>query len=99
MLEPVNVAGVTITSATLHNEEDLLRKDIRAGERVIVVRAGDVIPQVVSPAPHVAEQKDRPRRRIRRERCPFCDTPTVKPQGSIYTVCPNPRLSRAALSS
>ncbi len=60
MLEPVQVAGVTIKLATLHNEEDLARKDIRAGEDVIVLRAGDVIPQVLSPAPHVAEHTDRP---------------------------------------
>ncbi len=56
VLEPVAVGGVTIKLATLHNEEDIARKDIRAGEEVIVVRAGDVIPQVVSPAPHVAER-------------------------------------------
>ena len=60
MLEPVDVGGVTIKLATLHNEEDLVRKDIRAGEEVIVLRAGDVIPQVVSPAPHVAEQRGPP---------------------------------------
>ena len=54
------------------------------------VRAGDVIPQVVSPAPHVAEQKGRPALPRPPQRCPFCDTATVKPQGSIYTVCPNP---------
>ncbi len=60
VLEPVEVGGVTIKLATLHNEEDIVRKDLRAGEEVIVVRAGDVIPQVVSPAPHVAERKDRP---------------------------------------
>jgi DNA ligase (NAD+) len=60
MLEPVAVGGVTIKLATLHNEEDLLRKDIRPGEEVIVLRAGDVIPQVLSPAPHVVERKDRP---------------------------------------
>ena len=59
MLEPVHVGGVTIKQATLHNEEDLARKDIRIGEEVIVLRAGDVIPQVLSPAPHVAE-RDRP---------------------------------------
>src|SRR5919206_431811 len=61
MLEPVRVGGVTIKQATLHNEEDLARKDIREGEEVIVLRAGDVIPQVLSPAPHVAERKDRPK--------------------------------------
>jgi DNA ligase (NAD+) len=77
VLEPVAVGGVTIKLATLHNEEDLLRKDIRAGEEVIVVRAGDVIPQVVSPAPHVVEQEGRPPQPHPPERCPFCDTPTV----------------------
>jgi DNA ligase (NAD+) len=89
VLAPVAVAGVTIKLATLHNEEDILRKDIRAGEDVIVVRAGDVIPQVVSPAPHVAEHKRRPARPRPPARCPFCDTPTLKPEGSVFTKCPN----------
>jgi DNA ligase (NAD+) len=80
---------VTIKLATLHNEEDIVRKDIRAGEEVIVVRAGDVIPQVVSPAPHVAERAGRPPLPRPPERCPFCDTPTVKHEGSIFTKCPN----------
>ena len=89
MLEPVHVAGVTIKQATLHNEEDLARKDIRPGEDVIVLRAGDVIPQVLSPAPHVAEHKDRPAPPRPPERCPVCDTPTVKPEDSVFTRCPN----------
>jgi DNA ligase (NAD+) len=90
MLAPVAVGGVTIKLATLHNEEDLARKDIRAGEEVIVLRAGDVIPQVVSPAPHVAERKRRPPRPRPPKRCPFCDTPTVKEPESVFTKCPNP---------
>ncbi len=89
MLEPVHVGGVTVKLATLHNEEDLQRKDIREGEEVIVLRAGDVIPQVLSPAPHVAERKDRPPPPRPPERCPVCDTPTVKPEDSVFTRCPN----------
>jgi DNA ligase (NAD+) len=89
MLEPVQVAGVTIKLATLHNEEDLARKDIRVGEEVIVLRAGDVIPQVLSPAPHVAEQENRPPPPRPPENCPVCNTPTIKPEGSVFTRCPN----------
>jgi DNA ligase (NAD+) len=89
MLEPVEIAGVTVKLATLHNEEDLARKDIRPGEEVIVLRAGDVIPQVVSPAPHVAERVDRPPPPRPPERCPICNTPTVKEEGSVFTRCPN----------
>jgi DNA ligase (NAD+) len=89
MLEPVQVAGVTIKQATLHNEEDLARKDLREGEEVIVLRAGDVIPQVLSPAPHVAERKDRPPPPEPPSKCPVCDTPTVKPEDSVFTRCPN----------
>jgi DNA ligase (NAD+) len=89
VLAPVAVGGVTIKLATLHNEEDIVRKDIRAGEDVIVVRAGDVIPQVVSPAPHVVERTRRPPVPQPPKRCPFCDTPTIKPEDSVFTKCPN----------
>ncbi len=88
-LEPVHVGGVTIKLATLHNEEDLQRKDIREGEEVIVLRAGDVIPQVLSPAPHVADHAQRPPAPQPPGRCPVCQTPTVKPEGSVFTRCPN----------
>ncbi len=89
VLEPVGIAGVTVKLATLHNEEDLERKDIRPGDEVIVLRAGDVIPQVLSPAPHAAEKKDRQPPPRPPEKCPSCGTPTVKPDDSVFTHCPN----------
>jgi DNA ligase (NAD+) len=89
VLEPVHVGGVTVKLATLHNEEDIVRKDIRPGEDVIVLRAGDVIPQVLSPAPHVVEAKKRPPVARPPKRCPFCNTVTVKKDGEVFTKCPN----------
>jgi DNA ligase (NAD+) len=86
MLEPVEVGGVTVSRATLHNEDDINRKDIREGDTVIVQRAGDVIPQVVGPVlPHARATK--PFRMP--ERCPLCDTPVVKPEGVAMHRCPN----------
>jgi DNA ligase (NAD+) len=90
MLEPVHVGGVTVKLATLHNEEDLARKDLRVGDEVIVLRAGDVIPQVLSPAPHAVERPDRADPPRPPERCPVCDTPTVKLAEGVFTKCPNP---------
>lgn len=89
VLEPVHVGGVTVKLATLHNEEDLARKDIRPGDEVIVLRAGDVIPQVVSPAPHEVERRDRAKPPRPPRRCPVCGTPTVKPENAVFTKCPN----------
>ncbi len=87
-LEPVHVGGVTVKLATLHNEEDLARKDIRVGDEVIVLRAGDVIPQVVSPAPHAVENPNRAEPPRPPAECPSCATPTVKDEG-VFTRCPN----------
>src|SRR4051794_3584273 len=88
VLEPVHVGGVTVKLATLHNEEDVARKDLRVGDEVIVLRAGDVIPQVLSPAPHAVERPGRGPAPKPPARCPSCDTPTVKGDG-VFTRCPN----------
>ncbi len=85
-LEPVHVSGVTVTTATLHNEEDLARKDVRVGDDVIVMRAGDVIPQVVSPK--LPRENPRARKPKPPSKCPMCGTPTVKEDG-VFTICPN----------
>jgi DNA ligase (NAD+) len=87
-LEPVAVGGVTVKLATLHNEEDLARKDLREGDEVIVLRAGDVIPQVLSPAPHAVERPDRRAPPRPPAKCPSCGTKTVKGDG-VFTKCPN----------
>jgi DNA ligase (NAD+) len=85
-LEPVQVGGVTVSTATLHNEEDINRKDIREGDTVIVQRAGDVIPQVVGPVlPHARGSK--PFRMP--EACPLCGVAIVKPEGEVMHRCPN----------
>jgi DNA ligase (NAD+) len=85
-LEPVEVGGVTVTSATLHNEDDINRKDIREGDRVTVQRAGDVIPQVVGPVlPHAGGSK--PFRMP--TNCPLCDFEVVRPEGEATHRCPN----------
>jgi DNA ligase (NAD+) len=86
MLEPVEVGGVTVSRATLHNEEDINRKDIREGDVVIVQRAGDVIPQIVGPAgPHAPGTK--PFKMP--AKCPLCGTGIVKPEGEAMHRCPN----------
>jgi DNA ligase (NAD+) len=88
-LEPVQVSGVTVKLATLHNEEDLRRKDVRDGDEVIVMRAGDVIPQVVSPTAKAQKRKDRSEPPQPPSKCPACGTPTVKPEEGVWTICPN----------
>ena len=87
VLEPVKVAGVVVRQATLHNEEDLERKDVREGDEVVITRAGDVIPRVVSPVLQKRKsgaQKPRPP-----EHCPACGTKTIKADDEVWTRCPN----------
>ncbi|MFM8526842.1 MAG: NAD-dependent DNA ligase LigA [bacterium] len=87
MLEPVHVGGVTVSTATLHNEEDLERKDVRNGDEVVVLRAGDVIPQVVSHVP--GKRRKGARKPKPPSKCPACGAATVKPDDAVFTICPN----------
>jgi DNA ligase (NAD+) len=86
MLEPVEVGGVTVSRATLHNEEDINRKRIREGDLVIVQRAGDVIPQVVGAAGEHAPGTHEFRMPTH---CPLCGAEVVKPEGEVMHRCPN----------
>jgi DNA ligase (NAD+) len=95
-LEPVEVGGVTVSQATLHNEEDINRKDIREGDIVIVQRAGDVIPQVVGPVlPH--QRGTKPFRMP--SNCPLCGAEIVRPEGEVMHRCPNPACESRGLES
>ena len=87
VLEPVLVAGTTITHATLHNELQVHAKDVRVGDTVVVRRAGDVIPEVVGP---VLSARPRGTRRWRMPAtCPFCGQPLVRPEGEAHHLCEN----------
>ena len=86
LMEPVEVGGVTVSRATLHNEEDINRKDIREGDDVIIQRAGDVIPQIVGPA-GAHRRGTKPFRMP--SHCPLCGTEIVKPEGEAMHRCPN----------
>lgn len=86
ILEPVEVGGVTVSRATLHNEEDINRKQIREGDIVIVQRAGDVIPQIVGPA-GAHQPGTKPFKMP--ERCPLCDAKVEQPEGEVMHRCPN----------
>ncbi len=88
ILEPVEIGGVIVRNATLHNYDEIARKDIRIGDVVMVKRAGDVIPYVIGPVPDLrngSEQLIEPP-----ERCPFCDTPVIQPPDEVAIYCDNP---------
>src|SRR6185503_2467723 len=86
ILAPVEVGGVTVSRATLHNEDDINRKQIRQGDDVIIQRAGDVIPQIVGPAG--AHRRGTKQFRMPTH-CPLCNTEIVKPEGEAMHRCPN----------
>jgi DNA ligase (NAD+) len=88
VMEPVEVGGVKVSRATLHNEDEVARKDVRVGDTVLVQRAGDVIPEVVKV---IIEERpsDAPPFQMPGN-CPVCDTRLVRPIGEKVTRCPNP---------
>jgi DNA ligase (NAD+) len=88
VLEPVNIGGATVKMATLHNEEDIKRKDVRIGDTVIVQRAGDVIPQVVGPV--LSTRTGKEKAFVPPETCPACGTKLERPEGEVMRYCPNP---------
>ncbi len=87
LLEPVSIRGVTVSRATLHNEGDIQRKDLRIGDWVLVERAGEVIPQVVKP---IGERRTGEEQIYHLpERCPICDTPLIQNEDEAMAYCPN----------
>ena len=86
-LAPVTVGGVVVSNATLHNEDEIRRKDIRVGDRVVIQRAGDVIPQVVRVITADREQDAMPF--VFPDRCPECDAPAIRPEGEAVRRCTN----------
>jgi DNA ligase (NAD+) len=89
VLEPVNIGGAMVKLATLHNEDDIARKDVRVGDTVIVQRAGDVIPQVVGPV--LSKRAKGARRWKPPATCPACGSELVRPEGEAMRYCVNPQ--------
>ena len=96
-LRPVKVAGSTVARATLHNLDEVRRKDVRIGDTVILQKAGDVIPEVVAPV--LSKRPAETREYVVPEQCPVCGTGVVQDEGAVRHYCPNPvcpaRLSQA----
>jgi len=87
VMDPVDVGGVTVTRATLHNQEDIARKDLRVGDVVVVQRAGEVIPQIVAPLVQRRTGDEVPF--VMPDHCPVCATAIVQPEGEVQMRCPN----------
>ena len=88
-LEPVELAGTTVSRASLHNADEIERKDVRVGDVVVVEKAGKIIPHITRVEKHLRE--GHPRKFHFPTECPECHTPVVKDEGGVYIRCPNPR--------
>jgi len=95
ILEPVHIGGVVISSAALHNEEDIHRKDIRIGDTVIVQRAGEVIPEIVGPV--VSKRTGKEKKFHMPSHCPVCGAEVIKPEGEAMHRCTNSACPAQAL--
>jgi DNA ligase (NAD+) len=95
ILEPIQVGGVTISHAALHNEEDIHRKDIRIGDWVVIQRAGEVIPEIVEPI--VSRRTGKEKIFHMPRRCPVCDAEVIKPEGEAMHRCTNAACPAQAL--
>ena len=87
VLSPVEISGVTVSSATMHNEDLIAQKDIRIGDMVEIIRAGEVIPQIVRPLPDRRTGAERVF--VMPDRCPACGTPVERPADEVMRFCPN----------
>lgn len=87
ILEPVNVGGVRVSRATLHNQDEIERKDIRIGDTVLVQRAGEVIPEVVMSVPEMRSGEEK--QFVMPEKCPECNAEVVRLPGEVAVRCPN----------
>ena len=87
-LEPVRLSGITISRATLHNEDDIKRKDIRIGDYVLIERSGDVIPKIVGPMKE--RRTGREKIFVMPTRCPVCHSEAFRPEGEAIARCTNP---------
>ncbi|MBU1139909.1 MAG: NAD-dependent DNA ligase LigA, partial [Proteobacteria bacterium] len=97
ILEPVDVGGVVVSRATLHNGAEIKRKDLHQGDTVLVQRAGDVIPEIVKAVPEKRDGSEQPI--VMPEFCPVCSHPLVKPEGEAVTRCLNPHCPAQRLRS
>jgi len=88
ILTPTSVAGSTVSRATLHNEDEIERKDVRIGDTVIIQKAGDIIPEVVEVLKDLRSGKEKPFKMPKH--CPACNTAIERPEGEVVSRCPNP---------
>jgi DNA ligase (NAD+) len=87
-LEPVRLSGITISRATLHNEDEIKRKDIRIGDCVLIERSGDVIPKIIGPMKE--RRTGREKIFVMPTRCPVCHSEAFRPEGEVIARCTNP---------